>query len=453
MQDIRRAAVSVLDEAEDEGINLEKAMSEVAEQAGCDEDQARVNLLIVSRQDHTGGDTKLFLSDEYDADEFAQTDPTAQETLDGDEIEDESVSVTEPSDVAPGEWQSASTDLEDLQNVPSAPKPVQETYKHLQKLKDEGHPLVPAEREFIDQRHRGDATEMEWFTFLANDSDFGVIIEGEPGCAKGTMVKAAAGKANQPIVRLNMGVSITKEKMVGGFVPKENGNEEILAEAKEMAAGDEQLTVGKALELLGAKDQFEWKDGLFTLAFRRGWWILVDEINAAEAETLMPFFGALEEEGDRSLELTECSESVEPHPNFRFIATMNPPHHEGTYPLNDALKDRCHHMEKDYLPQEKEAPLVQEMADTEISDADANSIVKLANQVRSEYPKKLDQTLTPRGCKRIADYTKLLSLEEASKEELLSRSVYDDSRDAVERAIETVMGNGTEEGLGDLFDA
>lgn len=456
MEAIRRTAVEVLDEAGDEGIELEKAMQEVADRAGIAKDQARVNLLIVSNQEHKGDATKLVLSSEFDADEFLEgSEPTAQDTLDEDSepIEDESPTVSdEVSDVPPGEWSSETFDLGDLEDLPSAPKPVSERYKNLRKLKDVGHDLVPAEREFIDQKHRGSTTEMEWFTYLANDSDFGVVIEGEPGTAKGTMVKAAAAEANQPVVRINMGVSINKEKLVGGFVPKENGNSKILQEAKDLAADDENLSVGQALEMLGAKDQFEWKDGLFTLAFRRGWWVLVDEINAAEAETLMPFFGALEQGDDASLELTEPSESVKPHPNFRFIATMNPPHHEGTYRLNDALKDRCHHMKKDYLPQETEADLIRDMAEVSITKTEANKIAKLANQVRSSYPKELDQTLTPRGCKRIADYTELLSLEEAAKEELLSRATYEDTVDALERAVEAVMGSGSSsEDLGELF--
>ena len=446
--EIRRAAVQVLDDAGDDGTDLQTAIDDVTEQAGCSADEARMNLLIVSRQKHDGGKTKIHLSSEYNADEFLTNgvDASAQSTLDDSPPADtggDSSSSDEPGDVNPAEWKSNSFDLSNLQELPEAPMPSGDTYKHLPKLKDVGHPLVPEQKGFIDQKHRGNVTEMEHFTYTLQDADFGVIIEGEPGCAKGTMVKEALAQANQPFVRMNMGVSITKEKMVGGFVPKENGNEQILTEAKEMAEGDENLTVGKALDLLGAKDQFEWKDGLFTLAFRRGWKILVDEINAAEAETLMPFFGALEEEGDRTLELTEASESVEPHPNFSFIATMNPPHHQGTHPLNDALKDRCHHMEKDYLPQEKEAPLIQSMSSVEVSDDDADKIVRLANNVRDAYPKEIDQTLTPRGCKRIAEYTDLYSLEDAMREELLSRATYDDSQNALERAIETVAGSGS----------
>ena len=454
---VRQAAVRVLDEAE-EGLSLEEAIDRTSIEAGCDSDQARMNLLIVSEQDHSSNGTTLSLSSEYNAEEFLENDVSspAQHTLAGEDVTDQSPADDEDdgvSDISPGQWQSESFDLDDLDNLQPAPMPSGDTFKHADKLEDVGHELVPEAKGFIDQEHRGGVTEMEHFTYLVDDASFGVMIEGEPGTAKGTMVKETAAKLNVPMVRLNMGVSITKEKMVGGFVPKENGNNEILQEAKDMAAGDEQLTVGKALDLLGAKDQFEWKDGIFTLAFRRGWWILVDEINAAEAETLMPFFGALEEKGDRSLELTEPSESIEPHPNFRFIATMNPPHHQGTHRLNDALKDRCHHMEKDYLPQEKEADLIEAMSDVDISPSDASSISRLANHVREAYPQEIDQTLTPRGCKRIAEYTDLYDLEEAAKEELLSRAVYDDTLDALERAIETVMSGGSSdsEDLGELF--
>lgn len=69
---------------------------------------------------------------------------------------------------------------------------------------------------------------------------------------------------------------------------------------------------------------FSFVEGAVVKAVREGHWILLDEVNLAPAETLEALSGLLE---SGSLTLTEKGgiEVVQPHPNFRIFACMNPP--------------------------------------------------------------------------------------------------------------------------------
>ena len=84
-----------------------------------------------------------------------------------------------------------------------------------------------------------------------------------------------------------------------------------------------------------------WLEKPLVTAIRSGWWVLLDELNAARAEVLMALHSLLDD--DRMLVISEGDGSiVRPHANCRFFATMNPTDvaYAGTHTLNAALSDR-----------------------------------------------------------------------------------------------------------------
>lgn len=436
--EVRKAAVELLEE--ESPIAMDEAMERVADEVGVEKDRARVNLLIVSTQRRDDGNTVLTLDDSINPDDFLTEDVQENASEEPEEGPPDAVKEKLQNRVHPSVWKSESIKLDKDLEVEESPAPTEDMWYYLNKRADEGHPLVQDTEGYMEQEHVAGSgvKDTEHFSFLVADADFGVCVVGEPGCGKGEMVKYASCQSRSPMVRMNMGARITKEKLVGGWVPKENGGgmQKVLERAKDMA-DEEEVTVGKALEILGLKDRFEWRDGLFTLAFRHGWWILADELNAADPENLMPFFGALEDDDNRTLELSERSETIKAHPGFKFIATMNPPHHPGTNELNDALADRMYFMEKDYLEPEKEIRLLK--GEENIDHSLAEDIVSLANSLRSSYPKEFSQTLTFRGCQRIARYTSLYGPQQSAREELLARMENEDEKDAIERKIESTL--------------
>lgn len=84
---------------------------------------------------------------------------------------------------------------------------------------------------------------------------------------------------------------------------------------------------------------FAFVDGLLVEAMRKGYWVLLDEINLAASETLQALAGVLD---GQSLCLTEKGD-VEPvprHKDFRIFAAMNPPTDVGKKELPIALRSR-----------------------------------------------------------------------------------------------------------------
>ena len=69
---------------------------------------------------------------------------------------------------------------------------------------------------------------------------------------------------------------------------------------------------------------FTFVEGSLVKGIRAGVWILLDEINLANAATLQRLNALLD--GQLTLfEKTGDVEVIKPHPNFRLMANMNPP--------------------------------------------------------------------------------------------------------------------------------
>ena len=84
---------------------------------------------------------------------------------------------------------------------------------------------------------------------------------------------------------------------------------------------------------------FAFMDGLLVDAMRKGYWVLLDEVNLAASETLQALAGVLD---GQSLCLTERGDMqpVPRHPEFRIFAAMNPPTDVGKKELPVALRSR-----------------------------------------------------------------------------------------------------------------
>lgn len=312
---------------------------------------------------------------------------------------------------------------------------------------EEGHPLVPDAREYIARKLDNDTlpfelgdnvTDREIVARSISYDDWGTLLIGEPGTGKGHLVKHVFNKANRPLIRLNFGTRITKEKLVGGFVPRGEANgdlEHTLEKAREMSGEEDDLTTGEALSVLGERNKFKWSDGLLTKAVRYGWGFLADELNAAPAETLMPLFGLLEDSDSRTLELTEKGEVIRPHPEFKFIATMNPPHHAGTKRLNDALMRRLIPITIPYLPNDREQTLLEKR--TGLDGDTAEDLVDMADAIRKSYPNDVNTTCTFSELEQIARMGQdVMEIKAAAKMVLLSAAETESDRDALKRRMD-----------------
>ena len=137
-----------------------------------------------------------------------------------------------------------------------------------------------------------------------------VLLIGETGVGKTALVYDIAKESKATTKRVNLNGEIGLNELLGKWLVKEGST--------------------------------FWRDGIVTECMRKGWWIILDEINAALPEVLF-CLNALMDDGRCILLAEKDNEEVRPHKDFRIFATMNPCEgYTGTKEMNAALLSRFH---------------------------------------------------------------------------------------------------------------
>lgn len=146
-----------------------------------------------------------------------------------------------------------------------------------------------------------------------------VMLTGPTGCGKTSLPIQLAARLNVPCVRFNCDGETRVAHLRGQQRP---------------AAQDGVLTLRFVL-------------GTLAEAMRHGWWVVLDELDAALPSVLFVLQSVLEE-GNRALPIPETGECIKAHPDFRLFATSNTigyrsmarAKHAGTNMMNTAFVDR-----------------------------------------------------------------------------------------------------------------
>lgn len=191
-----------------------------------------------------------------------------------------------------------------------------------------------------------------------------VLTTGHAGTGKSSLFEQIAARMNQPVVRPVMNGQMTTSELVGGLLAK-NGE-----------------TV--------------WADGNLVRAMREGWWVIIDEIDNADANVMCSMNTVTEPltkvKRERDLILKENEgELIIAHPHFRIMATANTAGcmeefrhlYPGRNKLDVAFLSRFRVIFIDYLPAEDEAKIVQ--SKTGIPAKEAANIVIVGNQMREAF--------------------------------------------------------------------
>ncbi|KAH8176229.1 AAA domain (dynein-related subfamily) domain-containing protein [Sarocladium implicatum] len=125
-----------------------------------------------------------------------------------------------------------------------------------------------------------------------------ILLEGNPGVGKTTLVAALAQACGQPLTRINLSDQTDLMDLFGTDVPVEGAE-----------AGN-----------------FAWRDAPFLQAMQKGEWVLLDEMNLASQSVLEGLNACLDHRGE--VYISELDQVFKRHPDFRLFAAQNP-HHQG----------------------------------------------------------------------------------------------------------------------------
>ncbi|CAI4218341.1 unnamed protein product [Parascedosporium putredinis] len=139
-------------------------------------------------------------------------------------------------------------------------------------------------------------------TSNARDGGFPVLIQGPTSAGKTSMIEYLASYSGNKFVRINNHEHTDLQEYLGTYVS-------------------------------GSDGKLRFQDGLLVQAMRKGYWIVLDELNLAPTDVLEALNRLLDD--NRELLIPETQEIVKPHENFRLFATQNPRLHFDDIPEDE----------------------------------------------------------------------------------------------------------------------
>lgn len=197
-------------------------------------------------------------------------------------------------------------------------------------------------------------------------------ISGPTGNGKSTMIEQICAKHKRPLIRVNLNMMTDEEQLIGTKT-LENGNVEIV-------------------------------EGPVLIAMRTGTLLLLDEIDAGSANTLLCLQPILE---GKPYYFKLKNEMIVPAPGFNVIATANTKgkgsddgRYIGTNVLNEAFLERfAVTFEQEYPAAKVEIKIIKNLMETYscIDEEFAETLVKWADAIRRTFEDGgVDETITTR---------------------------------------------------------
>ncbi|XP_016427493.1 midasin-like [Sinocyclocheilus rhinocerous] len=145
-----------------------------------------------------------------------------------------------------------------------------------------------------------------------------VLIQGETSVGKTSLIKWLSAATGNQCVRINNHEHTDIQEYIGCYSSDEHG-------------------------------KLVFKEGVLINAMRKGYWIILDELNLAPTDVLEALNRLLDD--NRELFIAETQEVVKAHPRFMLFATQNPPGlYGGRKVLSRAFRNRFVELHFDELP-------------------------------------------------------------------------------------------------------
>lgn len=210
-----------------------------------------------------------------------------------------------------------------------------------------------------------------------------ILLEGPTSAGKTSLVEYLANRCGQKVVRINNHEHTDIQEYTGGFA----------------ADSDGKLT---------------FQEGLLVEALRKGFWVILDELNLAPTEVLEALNRLLDD--NRELFLPETNEVVKPHPLFRLFATQNPTGaYGGRKPLSRAFRNRFMELPVGDIPSHEMVTVLEEACGCPPSHAKA--VVAVMDGLRVQR-RQSDMFLGKDGLVTPRDLLRWASRSNGSKLEL-----------------------------------
>lgn len=274
----------------------------------------------------------------------------------------------------------------------------------MQRLNGAPHPLVPAlDPDYLFRQAL--VEEIAW----AVEARQNVMLVGDAGPGKSSLIEQLAAQLNRPLRRQNMHGESDASLLVGRDVPTEVDGQRRMVYAK----------------------------GILATAMERGYWLLLDEIDSALQPVLFVLQSVLEDDGKLVLEDADGT-VVHKHPEFRFFATANTIGiasknkllYSGTMSrMNEATLDRfgcvIHVTEMD----EAQAVDVIKRKVPDLDPVFAQAIMRIAKEVRAQLSNEaLTCTFSMRRCLQWARAMRKFHPLRAAKLTVLNKLNGDDAK-------------------------
>jgi midasin len=201
-----------------------------------------------------------------------------------------------------------------------------------------------------------------------------VLLEGPTSSGKTTLVEYLAKRCGHKCVRINNHEHTDVQEYTGCYASDQTG-------------------------------KLCFSEGILVQALRKGYWVILDELNLAPSEVLEALNRLLDD--NRELYLAEINEVVKPHPNFRLFATQNPSGaYGGRKPLSRAFRNRFVDIHVGEIPEEEMITILEKRC--KCPKSYAKLLVKVMSALRKRRSKSSvfrgkDGLVTPRDLLRWAE--------------------------------------------------
>ncbi|KAK9450165.1 uncharacterized protein V1518DRAFT_426070 [Limtongia smithiae] len=153
----------------------------------------------------------------------------------------------------------------------------------------------------------------------ASTKKYPVLIQGPTSSGKTSMISYIAKRTSHKMVRINNHEHTDLQEYLGTYVSDQNGN-------------------------------LVFQDGVLVEAARKGYWIVLDELNLAPTDVLEALNRLLDD--NHEIFIPETQEVVRPHPQFLLFATQNPSGlYGGRKTLSRAFRNRFLEIHFDDIPE------------------------------------------------------------------------------------------------------